>query len=147
MNELNETPCEIEGCTELGAMLDRDGVTRCQNHIVEKIFAPKEINFELKPRDKCPCLSNKKYRNCCYGNPLKVWFLQRVGTRIFWYDKDCDTLHCEECRVGKIGMNIGNPKHAVALYENAKACYPRKIFTNKLPDGKDQTTEGIKGKD
>lgn len=132
MSGLDESiKCQIEGCTNGGGLLDHDGVIRCQEHLVDKIFEKKKIKIKIGRNDPCPCGSGEKLKNCCITNPLKFWFLSRIGTRVFYSDPKCPQPMCESCQKGRIGLIIGNPKHAVELYEY---CNEHEIkFTNIDP--------------
>lgn len=120
---MNEIKCEIKGCENTGALLDHDGKQKCQEHIVEGIYSRKKQKppkIKVERNDDCPCGSGMKFKKCCMTNPLKMWFLNLVGTRIYYFNPNCSNKHCESCKTGRYGIMIGNPDHAVKLYEFAK---------------------------
>ena len=127
--------CHVEGCESTETLLDNDGVTwLCQKHLAEKIFGKKSIKIKLQRNDPCPCKSGKKLKNCCMSNPLKMWFLNRVGTRIYYFDSMCDKPLCDSCQQGRTGIVIRNAEHAIQLYEFARANDDRIEFTNINPN-------------
>lgn len=130
---MNEIKCEIKGCENTGALLDHDGVKKCQEHIVEGIYSRKKQKppkIKVERNDDCPCGSGVKYKRCCIGNPLKMWFIDRVSTRIYYYDPDCNNPLCESCKRGKNGIRIANLNHAIELYEFSQK--HDVIFTNRV---------------
>lgn len=119
--------CQIIGCKNGGAMMDGDGILKCQEHLVEAAFsgtviAPKKK--KIQRNDPCSCESGLKFKKCCgnFANEHRQWFLQNIG-RTLWY-KDgvspCPEKDCDNCKKWEKGVKIQNQKHARMLFEFAR---------------------------
>lgn len=66
------------------------------------------MKIKRSKKDKCPCESGLLFGDCCLNNPLKMWFLNRVGCRMV------------DERTGA-ELVIKDDNHAIQLYELASA--------------------------
>jgi SEC-C motif len=116
-----EVLCQIEGCTNAGAMPDHDDVHKCQTHMAESALKNQGKVEIIYPRRKpCPCGSKKRFGKCC-GDPneLLAWFQQRINTIVYFFDKNCPNKECMNCKRGRNGIKVENVKHAKMLHDYA----------------------------
>lgn len=77
------------------------------------------MKIKIDGLDNCPCGSGSLFGNCCNSNPLKMWFINRIGCRL----QDEKT---------KDEFIIKDFNHAIGLYLLASDGDSFKDLTNKL---------------